>query len=399
MILLRRQKSITGAAALAALLVLTGCDRGQVRSYSAPKDAPSASNRLAGTAMGIGQMPEVVTPSVTWKLPAGWQELPASQMRVGHFAISGTDGQNAQLTIIPLGGMGGGDLENVNRWRGQVGLSRIDEAELERMAVPVMVGSAQGRLFDFAGKTPDGDKPARMTAAILHREGTAWFFKLLGDDQLVAAQKPAMIEFLKSIAFGAPSPATAMVADSSLPDGHPPVPSSTPAAAAGLPDGHPPITPPAAPTAPAPAAVPAVPAVPGTAESEWKLPAGWKELTPGTFQKARFLAAENSAGKAEATISILAGTGGGDLANVNRWRGQVGLAPITEAELTQTATMVEADGKPARVVDMTGANGQQRIIAVIAAGEGETTFYRLSGHPDLVGAQRETFLDFVKSAK
>lgn len=381
---------------MAALLVLTACDRGQVQSYRAPKDQPASPNRVAGGPMGIGQAPEVATPSVTWKLPAGWQELPASQMRVGHFAISGPDGQKAQLTIIPLGGAGGGDLENVNRWRGQVSLSRIDAAELERLAEKVTIGNAEGRLFDFVGKTPDEDKPARMAAAILHREGTAWFFKLLGDDKLVADQKPVMIEFLKSIAFGEPSANPAMLASSTLPDGHPPVPAAPPAAASGLPDGHPPVTGAGAASSPSPGAAAAAPVA---GKSEWKLPSGWKELAPGTFQKARFLAAEGSAGKAEATISVLAGTGGGDLANVNRWRGQVGLQPITDADLAKAATAVEAEGKPARLVDMTSANGQQRIIAVIAPRDGETVFYRLSGNPDLVGAQRETFLAFVKSPR
>lgn len=394
MILLRNSRFVPGAAALAALFVLTGCDRGEVRSYSAPKDQASSAGRATPA---IGQMPEVVTPTVTWKLPAGWQELPPSQMRVGHFAIAGPNEQKAQLTIIPLGGVGGGDLENVNRWRGQVSLGRIDEAELDRTAEKVAIGAAEGRLFDFAGTTPDEDKPSRMVAAILHREGTAWFFKLMGDDALVAAQKPAMIEFLKSIAFGAPSAQTGALVDSTLPEGHPPIPGSPPVGDSGLPAGHPPITPPTA--AAAPSAPPAEPPTTATGASDWKLPAGWKELAPGTFQKARFLAAESAAGKAEATISILAGTGGGDLANVNRWRGQVGLAPITEDELNRTAVAVEADGKPARLVDLTAANGQQRIMAVIAARDGETVFYRLSGHPDLVGAQKDTFLGFVKSTK
>ncbi len=387
MILLRFSKSVSGAAPLAALIVLTACDRGGVRTYTAPKDNPPAVDRMTATGMGIGQRPEVATPPVTWKLPAGWQELPASQMRVGHFAISGPDGQKAQLTIIPLAGVGGGDLENVNRWRGQVSLSRIDETEMNRIAEPVIIGSGEGRLFDFAGATPDEDKPARMLAAILHREGTAWFFKLLGDDKLVAAQKPALLEFLKSIQFGAPGSGEVPMASATLPDGHPPVPGGPAASAAGLPDGHPPITPAAAPAAPV------------AGSSEWKLPAGWRELAPGTFQRARFLAAESAAGRAEATISILAGTGGGDLANVNRWRGQVGLPPITEAELATAAVTVEADGRPAKLVDMTGANGQQRIMAVIAARDGETVFYRLSGSPELVGAQKDAFLAFVKSPR
>ena len=43
----------------------------------------------------------------------------------------------------------------------------------------------------------------------------AWFFKMTGDDALVAEQKPAFIEFLKSVSFPAAG------AQAQLPPAHP----------------------------------------------------------------------------------------------------------------------------------------------------------------------------------
>ncbi len=47
-------------------------------------------------------------------------------MRVASFEVS-ENGKTADVSVIPLGGMAGGDLANVNRWRGQVGLPPLAE--------------------------------------------------------------------------------------------------------------------------------------------------------------------------------------------------------------------------------------------------------------------------------
>ena len=43
------------------------------------------------------------------------------------------------MSVIPLPGLAGSDLDNVNRWRGQVGLSAVSEAELAKLVQPVEI--------------------------------------------------------------------------------------------------------------------------------------------------------------------------------------------------------------------------------------------------------------------
>ena len=62
-------------------------------------------------------------PRLEYQRPAGWNEVAPSQMRAASFRVPGKDGKQADVSVIPLPGLAGSDLDNVNRWRGQVGLS------------------------------------------------------------------------------------------------------------------------------------------------------------------------------------------------------------------------------------------------------------------------------------
>ncbi|MHB1308836.1 MAG: hypothetical protein ACYDC1_00035 [Limisphaerales bacterium] len=376
---------MVGTAAVAVGLSLCGCGREEVATYRTAKDAPAstpapgpAADPHAGLNMGqsgtVGMVPEVATPPVKWTLPAGWQELPASQMRVGHFAVAGENGQKAQVTIIPLGGTGGGDFENVNRWRGQVGLARITEAELDQSAESVEVAGAKARLWDFAGTMPGDSKSTRLQSAILHREGTAWFFKFQGDDALVAAQKPAFVQFLKSIHFEA------------APDGaHPPM--AAPGMAAGA------MPTPSAPVMPEP------PAMPGATKPAWEVPPGWQEAAPGPMQSGRYTVDDGKDARGEVTVVILPGDAGGTLPNVNRWRAQIGLGPMTEAELAAQSIKLEVPGASSYAIDATNEESKRRVIAAGVTAGARTWFFKLSGDLAAVAAQKDAFLKFIQTVK
>src|SRR5947209_4505428 len=98
--------------------------------------------------------------------------------------------------------MAGGDAANVNRWRGQVGQPPASEEDLRKAAQAVDVGGQPAELHDVAGTSASGGGASRILGVIQHRGDTAWFFKMTGDDAVVAQQKPAFIEFLKSFQFG-----------------------------------------------------------------------------------------------------------------------------------------------------------------------------------------------------
>jgi hypothetical protein len=312
---------------LAVLASMTGCKRQDVSVYDVPKEAKASG------------------------LPAGWEELPADQMRVGNYAIKGKDGQKAQFTVIALPGSGGSELDNVNRWRGQLGLAHETEEQLNTEAASITIAGEPARMFEMSSTN-------RMLAAWQDHGGSRWFFKMVGDDALVKEQKPAFLQFCRDYRY---PDAAAQVAD------------STPPKEAAPADDRPAASEP---------------------KAELNAPAEWKPETPGAMQDAKFSAAD---GKAVITVSVFEGTAGGVLPNINRWRGQIGLSPVDEAGLSSLITPLDSSEQGAKLVDMNGS--QQRMVAAIVPRGSKTAFFKLLGDPAAVGAEKDRFVAFVKSAK
>ena len=125
------------------------------------------------------------------------------EMRVASFRIKGQGTKQADVSVIPLPGMAGGDINNVNRWRSQVGLAPVTQEQLAKLVEEVEIAGSKTSLYDQAGVNPAEGEKSRILGTILHRDETAWFFKMTGDDELVAQQKPAFVDFLKSVRFAA----------------------------------------------------------------------------------------------------------------------------------------------------------------------------------------------------
>src|SRR5688500_3764081 len=62
-----------------------------------------------------------------WTVPAGWKQLPGEGMRFATFQVLPDVNPQLELTVTPLGPESAALGPNVNRWRGQVGLSPISE--------------------------------------------------------------------------------------------------------------------------------------------------------------------------------------------------------------------------------------------------------------------------------
>jgi hypothetical protein len=143
-------------------------------------------------------------PALDFKVPPGWK-VPDMVDRLSLFAfeVKEPDAGTARITISLAGGS---LLDNVNRWAGQVGLPPRDEKELAKLE-PVSIVGAKGHLVELVGKDISG-KGDHIVGAILPREGTQWFFKMMGPTDVVSKQKAAFTEFLASMKFKA-TPATA----------------------------------------------------------------------------------------------------------------------------------------------------------------------------------------------
>jgi hypothetical protein len=188
---------------IAICVVLAGCQREEIRAYQAPKDQPSPLPQtpaapIAATSDGPADLhkPE-------WTKPASWTEQPAGGMRQASFLSAEKNGERADISVIALGGPAGGMLQNVNRWRGQIALPPLDEAALGGLVTKTQISGAEGTLLDMAGdKPPEGkSKPQRTIAAVTEHEGASWFFKMTGEDSVVAAEKPTFIAFLETVRF------------------------------------------------------------------------------------------------------------------------------------------------------------------------------------------------------
>ena len=213
-------ESRPGRALLAMLpLLLAACREEKVTAYSVPKDnaAPPPAMAVASASphspasapagapdAGMAATPVATAagPGLTWTAPAHWQPKPASAMRKGSYAVNGEGGATADLSITAFPGDVGGEIANVNRWRGQIGLTPLPDSDVAGTVTRLSANGLTLNVVDFAN--PTAAAPIRIVGAMVPHEGATWFFKLMGPDALVAKEKPAFLEFLKTVRPTAP---------------------------------------------------------------------------------------------------------------------------------------------------------------------------------------------------
>lgn len=166
------------------------------------------------------------------------------------------------------------------------------------------------------------------------------------------------------------------------------------AATAGLPEGHPPIG------APMEGAMGSLPpgfvAESGPAALAWRAPAGWTAKPASGLRRATFIV-PGGGGPADLSVISLAGDAGGELANVNRWRAQVGLSPWGEAAFKKAAETVASPAGTFTVVDLAGP--AQRMLVGMTSRGGETWFFKLLGPDATVGAAGPAFKSFLAGVR
>ena len=199
----------------------------------------------------------------------------------------------------------------------------------------------RGRRTAFRSDGHAGRQPLRIVTAFAHRGDDSWFYKLQGSEAVVAAQKPAFLEFLKSVRI---KEGTRPLDDRARRE-------------------------------PAP---------------KWTVPEGWQAVpVRGRCRLAKFAVPAVENGKAEVAVSVFPSDTGGTLANVNRWRRQLGLEDIDEAGLKDCVTPLE--GLPgAQLADLTKEN--RRMLGAIVPRDGRWWFYKMMGDAPAVNAARRLTL-------
>jgi hypothetical protein len=129
-------------------------------------------------------------------VPAGWQEVSGGQFLVAKFNIPGQNG-TAAVNVSSSAGDGGGLLPNVNRWRGQLGLSPI----VEILTTPIDVTNGKAQLVDMSGTDARTGQPTRLVGVIVPQSGQTWFYKLIGDAKVIESQNDAFIQFVQGVKY------------------------------------------------------------------------------------------------------------------------------------------------------------------------------------------------------
>lgn len=122
----------------------------------------------------------------------------------------------------------------------------------------------------------------------------------------------------------------------------------------------------------------------------YTVPSSWNEQPATGMRAASFLA-----GQVDISVVRLAGSAGGDLANVNRWRQQIGLESWTDAELlAQTSQQDTLLGK-ARLVSF--ASEAEQITAATIDYQGDSLFVKMHGPKEATEAQKTALTAFLRT--
>lgn len=205
-----------------------------------------------------------------------------------------------------------------------------------------------GKLYDIKADA-EGDGNRILVGAVPDNDWI-WFFKLTGRSDVIAEQRQAFEGFLKTIEFVPPKPRQRTAA------------ASRPSA--GRPD--------------------------------WKTPAHWEDLGAGMMQLAKYRA-DGDGGATEISVSRLGGGAGGIPANVNRWRGQLGLDSVSDTEAEAFAKPISVPTGEAKMIELAGDAKAMTVIMVSQGGS--IWFFKSMGPNAAVERERVALVEWVESVQ
>lgn len=145
------------------------------------------------------------------------------------------------------------------------------------------------------------------------------------------------------------------------------------------------------------ARAPAPPRRDGAAPLTYKTPPGWRDLPAGSSIVAASLAVSDGGGTARLLATPLRGAmPGGLLANINRWRKEVGLGEIGENDVSKlpmrTIRIGDSDG---RLLELAGTDEHSHVAWVQR--KGTTWFFKFRGPAAVVEKHKSEFTTFLQS--
>lgn len=143
---------------------------------------------------------------VKYTLPKEWtaEARPAGAMASRRATFAARDGERSvEIAIQEFPTATGTLLDNVTRWRGQMGLGPATQEEVDRIAKSLAIGPLSGQYVVIV--TPPETKPGKATLAVtVEAAGRFWFVTLKGDAELAERERPRFEAFAQSLIFTPP---------------------------------------------------------------------------------------------------------------------------------------------------------------------------------------------------
>ncbi|MFG0300469.1 MAG: hypothetical protein ACF8K1_12795 [Phycisphaerales bacterium JB047] len=168
---------------------LVGCDDASVQEEQVAKGiedipAPEQTDEPSGGQPADTGTPEQHDSGFPWAVPEGWvlDETPR-QMRIATY-MAPTESGEQEVAVTRFPGRVGGELANINRWRGQMGLAPIEQVELENQ---IERFSAEG--YDGYQVRIDSDRGTMLAAGVFDESiNQTWFVRATLSEASLADQ-------------------------------------------------------------------------------------------------------------------------------------------------------------------------------------------------------------------
>ena len=357
----RRAKAVV--LSIVAVATVASCEKNsEIKVYRVSKapleeSAPQQQDTMP-TNTAAPRMPGGLASAADTSVPAppSWEPQPLSQMRQASFLAKGNNGAVADISFVSLGSAAGNVLENVNRWLGQLGQAPITEQKLGEIAQRLRTSLGDVTIVDLTG-LPDNADPARdgkIVAAMVTTADSTLFFKMRGNADLAEAQKGDFIKWV------------AAVCNAQTQSG-PPQMAAAPRQTTNTP------------------------------QIKWTTPEGWTEVPPSSMRYASFSAPAEGGGKIDISIVTFPGDGGSDADNINRWRGQIGLAPLDPNAVTSQVAPLKTADTTFSTTDIAG--DKTHTIAAWIRRDGRVWFFKATGPNAAVEREKPNFVKFIESIR
>jgi hypothetical protein len=128
----------------------------------------------------------------------------------------------------------------------------------------------------------------------------------------------------------------------------------------------------------------------------YQTPDSWTESPPSSIRKANFTI-DNASGTAEVSITVFPGDVGGTLANINRWRQQIGLSSIDQLSLNENISSIIISNHQGYFTKLEG--NTESILGGILPFHGSTWFIKMQGDILAIDEEVDTFKSFLSSIR